>query len=115
MRSAVSKEAGRRGERCGGSRGSFIPDTRTEKPAVPSDPADHRGERRTATGAPSGLPAQSYLPGGGVSGANFSLLGTFLGLVAFLDGLSSGGRGSCSSSWAPAGSGGENGSGSGRA
>lgn len=72
-------------------------------------------ERRTAAGAPSGLPAQSYLPGGGVSGANFSLLGTFLGLVAFLDGLGSGGRGSCSSSWAPAGSGGENGSGSGRA
>lgn len=90
-----------------GSADTHGPGSQLSPPASGQQLGEARSHRR-----PLGPPrAQSYLPGGGVSGANLSLLGAFLSLVAFLGGLGSGGRSSRSRSRVPAGSGGEKGSG----
>lgn len=109
-RTAVSREAG--GQRWAGS-GALSSQTHGKGSQLsPQTQRPPLGEAR-GHGRPLGPPrAESYLPGGEVSGANF-FLGTFLGLLAFLGGLCWDGRGCRSSSPSPAGSGGEKGSGSG--
>lgn len=95
------------GARAGGHGGSGLRGPRHSGPGA----AAGTGARPRA---PLGPPrARSSLPGGGVCGANLSVPGAFLGLVAFWGGLGSAGLGPRPPAPVPAGSGGGKGSGRG--